>query len=174
MWLFCIPYRPRWFLGKPQSISVTLSRFSLPCFSLFSSSLLHDFFPSLSFLNYSLSLRWIGFSLWMKFSEPFCFVWPSQLHTSERFFWVWKPGNKGEERWLGLDKCDPMVLTNIRHNWSCGTWEINCGEGNIWCAGMSFIALFHCVILMQVLLLLKENPYIQVSVNLWGCSLSHI
>jgi hypothetical protein len=27
---------------------------------------------------------------------------------------------------------------------------------------------------MQVLLLLKENSYIQVSVNLWDCSLYHI
>lgn len=71
-----------------------------------------------------------------------CFAWS---HSSlQEVFWNLVKPEPGERRdQFLIAKSDAMVFDIIRYNWSCGTWEINCCQGNIWCPGM-YTLFFSC------------------------------
>jgi hypothetical protein len=64
-----------------------------------------------------------------------CFAWS---HSSlQEVFWNLVKPEPGERRdQFLIAKSDAMVFDIIRYNWSCGTWGINCCQGNIQCPGM--------------------------------------
>jgi hypothetical protein len=85
--------------------------------------------------------------MWMKSGlighNELGFVLPEVISLQEVFWNLVKP-EPGERRdQFLIAKSDAMVFDIIRYNWSCGTWEINCCQGNIWCPGM-YTLFFSC------------------------------